>query len=356
MALLTIPSVTKGESATITLNKTDLFNLGAVSGDAYFSVQANVKSAIVEFNSDPSNQVQRLKFDLSEVTPSAVFLASATARDDFLLESILLIDNDGGTLMVRRADLPSGLDISLAGGGGSLPVSSGLYSWFKAGSLSLSDGASVTSWSDESGSVGSANMVQNGANPAPIYVASSINSLPAIRNDQVGNGSEANSKHLVMNRAFPSTDCTVFIVAKGAVGAANQGTLFSEQNVFGDGSTALSVHHRANQGGKPLYGYYSSPFAQPNIGAVGEVAFVLATEVDGGSFIKQYLNGTLAATSNGDAFGGGFRKSKVWLFNFYQWNFLGDIAEFIIYDRLLTTQERADVTSYLGTKYAISVA
>jgi len=354
MALLTIPSVTKGEAATISLNKTDLFNLGAVSGDAYFSVQANVRSAIVEFNSDPSNQVRRLKFDLSEITPNAVFLASETARDDFLLESILLIDNDGGTLMVRRADLPSGLDISLAGGGGSLPVSSGLYSWFNAGSLALSDGASVTSWSDESGSVGSANMVQNGALPVPTYVASSINSLPAIRNDLNTNG--AAPRHLLMNRAFPTTDCTVFIVAKGAAGASNQGALFSEQNALQDGSTALSVNHRAQLVGKPLYGYYSSPFAQPEIGSVGENAFVLATEVDGGSFVKQYLNGTLAATNNGDAFAAGVRKTKVFLFNFYQWDFLGDIAEFIIYDRLLTTQERADVTAYLGTKYAITVA
>jgi len=354
MALLTIPSITKGTIATISLDKTELFALAAVAADDYFSVETNVKRCVVELNSDPGNQRKILQFNLSQSTPTASILISLTGRDSFLLESLVLEDYDGGILVLSRSQLPSGLDISIGGGGG-LPVSSGLYSWFNAGSLSLSNGASVTSWADESGSVGSQNFLQNGANPAPTYVASSINNLPAIRNDLVGNGSEGNSKHLVMNRAFPTTDCTVFIVAKGAAGASNQGALFSEQNNFGEGTTALSVNHRANLVGKPLYGYYSSPFAQPEISSVGENAFVLASEVDGGSFIKQYVNGSLAATNNGDAFGGGFRRNKVFLFNFFSWNFVGDIAEFIVYDRVLTTQERADVTAYLGTKYGIAV-
>lgn len=53
MSLLSIPSVTKGESAIVTLNKSELFSLSAVSSDPTFSIQANVKKCIVEYGSNP---------------------------------------------------------------------------------------------------------------------------------------------------------------------------------------------------------------------------------------------------------------------------------------------------------------
>ncbi len=112
--LLTVPAiVSKGEPAIITLDKSALFSLAAVQADPYFSNPANVRDVFVEFNSEPGNQRKILRFDLSEVTPTAKFLATAHAKDVFLLERILLVDFDEGTLAVERANLPSGLDISL---------------------------------------------------------------------------------------------------------------------------------------------------------------------------------------------------------------------------------------------------
>lgn len=112
--LLTVPAtVTKGVPAIISLDKAALFSLAAVSADPYFSNPANVRDVFVEFNSDPGNQRKILRFDLSSVTPTAKFLATAHAQDVFLLERILLVDFDEGTLAVERASLPSGLDISL---------------------------------------------------------------------------------------------------------------------------------------------------------------------------------------------------------------------------------------------------
>lgn len=116
MALLTIPSqpLAKASAHTISLNKSDLFALSAISGDAYFSVQANVARCIMEYNSDPGNQREILTFDLSQASPTASFLVSARARSSFLLERIVLEDFDGGTLILTGAQIPSGFTITIA--------------------------------------------------------------------------------------------------------------------------------------------------------------------------------------------------------------------------------------------------
>ena len=118
MALLTIPSVTKGTAVSVSLNKTDLFALAAVAADAYFSDSDNVKRCVVEFNSDPGNQRKILSFDPSQASPSASLLISSFGRDSYLLERLVLEDNDGGVMILERSQLPSGFDISLGGGGG----------------------------------------------------------------------------------------------------------------------------------------------------------------------------------------------------------------------------------------------
>lgn len=112
MPLLSMPaSVSKGSSQSVTLDKTALFALSAVSGDSYFSIEANVSRCIVEYNSNPGDQKEYLIFDMSQASPTASFLVSEHARDSFLLERIVLEDFDEGTLVVERADLPVGLDV-----------------------------------------------------------------------------------------------------------------------------------------------------------------------------------------------------------------------------------------------------
>ena len=114
MPLLNIPSISKGISANITLDKPTLFSLSSVLADPYFSIQANVKKCIVEYNSEPSNQREVLEFNLSQLSPVAGFLISDKARDSFSLERIVLEDFDNGTLIIERSALPSGLDIVLS--------------------------------------------------------------------------------------------------------------------------------------------------------------------------------------------------------------------------------------------------
>lgn len=112
MPLFNIPaSISKGSAQTVTLDKSALFALAAVSADAFFSDESNVKRCIVEYNSNPGDQKEYLVFDLSQASPTAIFQVSTHARGSFLLERLVLEDFDEGTLVVDRADLPAGFDV-----------------------------------------------------------------------------------------------------------------------------------------------------------------------------------------------------------------------------------------------------
>lgn len=107
--LLTIPQITKGSPATVSLSKSALFDL--VSDD-YFSTQSNVSKATVVYMSSTGNQREILTFNLADESPQATFHLSVHARSTFLLSRLILEDFDGGTLTLKREQLPTGLDVS----------------------------------------------------------------------------------------------------------------------------------------------------------------------------------------------------------------------------------------------------
>lgn len=115
MPFITYPSpMTKGQPCTLTLSKSDLFALSDVAADAYFSVQANVKSCVIEFNSSPGNQKIIVTFDLSQATPTFTFTSSARARSTFLGERIILVDYDGGSMEVSTSGIAGGVGFVLS--------------------------------------------------------------------------------------------------------------------------------------------------------------------------------------------------------------------------------------------------
>lgn len=117
MALLTIPSVTKGTPATVTLDKTVLMTLLSETSDPYYANASNLKSAVVQYRSADGNQTKNMEFDLSQVSPSSKFYTSSNAKDVFEIQKIIVTDFDGGFIQIPKASLPSGLDIDMSGGG-----------------------------------------------------------------------------------------------------------------------------------------------------------------------------------------------------------------------------------------------
>jgi hypothetical protein len=121
MALLTIPgSLSKGTTFSVTLDKSALFALSSVAGNAHFSTQSNVKSCLIHYTGAipgaVRGQLKILSFDLSEATPAADFTVSSSCVDTFVIESIVLENFNGSVFKLAASDIPSGLDVSFGQG------------------------------------------------------------------------------------------------------------------------------------------------------------------------------------------------------------------------------------------------
>lgn len=114
MALLTIPSITKGTPASISLDKEALFGIASVAADAYFGDSENVKMCFVYYKSTAGNQKKVLNFNLEDLAPADTIVFSAKARPSFAVTKIVLEDYDEGFFTIPVEEIPSGLNIVIS--------------------------------------------------------------------------------------------------------------------------------------------------------------------------------------------------------------------------------------------------
>lgn len=215
---------------------------------------------------------------------------------------------------------------------------SGLHAWWKADSLVLANGAAVASWAD-SGS-GGFTATQATAGLRPTYVTNVVNGLPVVR----FTGGAA--RFLVSGASSSLTDETIFVVL-------NHGGRAIEpiRATSGDGGVIFQVR----AGIMALSGQ--------NTGIRRDAT----TVTNATNFFVQSASHTTAATAfyvNGAAAGSGIgltptagRTTVIGADPVAAAEYVdGDIAELIVYNRVLTTAERATVHSYLQDRYAITVA
>lgn len=125
MAIITKPSgMEKGTEYDFTLNITDLLAHASVSADSYFSNQANWDKVVLDYDSVEGNQPEVLIFENvdSGDSDTASFGVHALARDAFEIQSIIIMDKQGGYLHVKRSDLVVAdfdVDFSSSGSSGS---------------------------------------------------------------------------------------------------------------------------------------------------------------------------------------------------------------------------------------------
>jgi hypothetical protein len=116
MAIISIPNVvSKGVSFNVTLDMSELL---AEVNDAYFQVQANLKSVLVTYASSssasPENEQKKiLAFNATIENPACPVIFSSTSRDTFVLKKIKLVDKDGGIFDIPLRDInTAGFNIS----------------------------------------------------------------------------------------------------------------------------------------------------------------------------------------------------------------------------------------------------
>jgi hypothetical protein len=103
VAIITKPAtIEKNSAATIVLNKSQL---ASEIADAYYADSANWKEVFIYYKSSTGNQRKILKFNASQTSPEATFLASLKARNIFQVQKIVVMDFDGGSILIPRADL-----------------------------------------------------------------------------------------------------------------------------------------------------------------------------------------------------------------------------------------------------------
>ncbi len=214
------------------------------------------------------------------------------------------------------------------------PPVAGYARWFDASVLGLADSAPVTQWDDGSGS--GANATVPSGNATPVYVANSgtesgLGAIYFARNDGAGNSG-------ALKFTEDSSIKTVFSVFKG------NSFLLTDQSEY---------HFHRNTDDNAADSLWAG-YASGNIR--GGSTYVNGTLVDGTSFnmpttlhngfnlVEVLTAGTVQADS--------FNKDRgsIHAGNQYQ-------AEVIIYDRVLTEQERVQVEQYLMSKwFAMSFA
>lgn len=205
-----------------------------------------------------------------------------------------------------------------------------------------SNGAALPTWFDRSGN--GYNFSAIGAGGAvPTYDASGFNSLPAVAISATNNGYAAPAA-----LATPSGSYTIFAVINQTTGPANfDGVYLLDKDVGG----RLVLNATVAPNGSDFL-YFQTAFQLAGFGFSGEQA--VSWRFDGvagtASFQRAFLDvandaAYVSTVLDGDlTLGERFTGGAVT-------NYIGHIAEFIIYDSALNPAQLASINGYLKTKW-----
>jgi prepilin-type N-terminal cleavage/methylation domain-containing protein len=217
-----------------------------------------------------------------------------------------------------------------------------LVIWFETTTLNNAHEDKIENWSNIAESKKPA--TQKEAAKQPQYIDNTINGLPVIRFDGVDDFLSFDGSPILNN------NYTIFIVAARSDGKSNNMIL---------GGTDLTANNNLQ------IGYESSSFIAKhydetsiiryNIGDYNAPIFAIhGIEFSSSTGKTYYENGTSKATNKtATANLNGWARSAIGRFN--NINFSGDIAEIIMFNRVLSNDERKDMEQYLIKKWGIKL-
>ena len=214
------------------------------------------------------------------------------------------------------------------------PVTNGLVCWLAADKLELADGDPVPSFTDRSGSGNHANNAVGGGGT---YVANVLNGEPVVRFD---------TTEALYTDAFNPLDFTILYVAKmqEVTGTAKQRILSTSTH------NELYGFHNTFQDRMYLYNGQATHWTTPAAGTdphlyVATVSSGASTLYDDGTSLGTAANAIAAATRSLQLNGwnGGTTDASDC-----------DVAEVLVYNRILTASELNEVGYYLEEKYGFA--
>jgi hypothetical protein len=313
------------------------------------AVVAPVDVTVEATASDPDGSVQRVDF----LVNGAVAASDATAPYSAVLSfpvaaAASLVARPVDNLGFAGESAPVALNVT-ATEPIPLPSPGNLVLWLRADKGVEATAGAVDAWNDQSGNF--SNAAQPQAGRRPMLVENAINSLPTLRFD----GSD-DSLSVPSSPALAITgDLTTFFVARfddfstyQTVWAKTQGNLPAPTDFYLLPISGTPRAYRGNGGASAAFVDAAQP---PTISEPVIMAFDMQ-----GTTLHHYLNGAwngegeLTATL-------GDTGAPLWIGTrgdqFTRMK--GEIAEIIIYNTALTTDERAAVFDFLGGRYGIAI-
>lgn len=211
----------------------------------------------------------------------------------------------------------------------------GLVLWLDASKINnLADGDAVTTWSDLSGKGN--DLTQATAAQKPVFKVAIRNGKPVVRFDGVDDRLSA----AITAIAQP---LTVFIVCTPGSSAAGRGIYGGQGNVNTGMTMAVTTG---------LISILSATTLEGDVDRSGAWAVFEAVYNTTGSLLivngNQDAAGNVGINGTGDNIRVGSRGGEDLFLS-------GDVAEFIVYDRLVSIAQRRQLRLYLAKKYAIGV-
>ena len=233
-----------------------------------------------------------------------------------------------------------------------LPVQDGLITWLKADAVNTSDTSQVRlsgsdifvkQWVDQSGHNHPAS---NGTdNDQPMYIAGALNGQPVLRFAQ-DNDDDGDRLYLGDLGLYSANAGTVFVVAT----LDNDG----RYNLFGNRNNDerwVADNYSESHPGSFRNNRANGSFTQGGWPTTGSHVFALESDR---AVYRILIDGTEIGSDNADYDSG---SGQNWTIGNRATNgqqLRGDIAEVIIYNHTLTSEEANQVGKYLADKYAVS--
>ncbi len=214
--------------------------------------------------------------------------------------------------------------------------------WLRADyGVSTGAGNVVTSWADQSG-LGN-HGTQSTTSNQPIAVSSAINGLPVVRFD--------GSNDFLSVADSPATrpvTPTIYLVAKRS-GGGNSGAIFYKS----DSTSFANGYGFIRQGSGDTYGFFVNSNSTNKVTAtvsassefLAQLSYnksSLAVLINGSPLAPFWMSQDIAHSTQPLRIGGSGSGTQ---------SFGGDIAEVLLFDRVLTLSEQAAVEKYLSTRY-----
>lgn len=234
---------------------------------------------------------------------------------------------------------------------------SGLGVWLDASDLSTLtfNGSTISAWANK-GNTGAGNAVQATTSAQPLYIASSINSLPALRGRH--DGTNPSQLLITDSAALNYTTFEMFVVYKrntdlGAIEmiggkyavTGNQ----REMRVLISASDQLAV--AAGTDGT------AGTLAQATFGSAAALntPYVANGRYDATNLIVQQNNGTAVTAALASIFAGTVGFSVFSRDTTFADPAAIDLSEILFFTAIRTVSERTQINNYLSAKYGISL-